>query len=219
MLTSVKVQFGACLVDLRGNCSLAGPLIRRGGGGLQKRQERRGGMPKSDAVAELVFQLRRYTGLAVAEHFHGGREKRPNSREISSSSSDLPLNWKNAESALLAQPSAGPETKSDPSARTCYGKCTRPFYRRGMTLREARVGSANEKSTRSRCLEDQRRAHAIKKRLAPYRRRLRERGDHLCCLTIRSHLTRIRNSPYPVGPPRWTRVRIMASTATGAQVS
>jgi hypothetical protein len=30
MLTSVKVQFGACLVDWRGNCPLAGPLIRRG---------------------------------------------------------------------------------------------------------------------------------------------------------------------------------------------
>ena len=94
MLTSVKVQFGACLVDWRGNCPLAGPLIRRGGGGLQSDKRDEAGCRKATPWPSSVFQLRRYTGLAVAEHIHGGREKRPNSREISSSSSDQPLNRK-----------------------------------------------------------------------------------------------------------------------------
>ena len=93
MLTSVKVQFDACLVHWRGNCPLAGPLIRRGEEDFKATRET-GGMPKATPWPSSVFQLRRYTGLAVAEHIHGGREKRPNSREICSSSSDQHLNWK-----------------------------------------------------------------------------------------------------------------------------
>jgi hypothetical protein len=86
-------------------------------------------MPESvNAVAELSFPSSAvYKGLAVAEHTHSGREGRPNSREIELKLTAPASELQNSESALLAQPSARPETKSD-LISAYYDTCTLALY-------------------------------------------------------------------------------------------
>jgi hypothetical protein len=94
-----------------------------------------GGMPESvHALAELSFPSSAvYKGLAVAKHTVA-ENGRPNSREIALKLIAPVSELENPQSALLAQPSARPETKSD-LISAYYDTCTLALYRRGMTLR------------------------------------------------------------------------------------
>lgn len=69
MLTSVKVQFGAYLVDWRGNLPTCRTAHSSRGGGLQSDKRDEAGCRKATPWPSSVFQLRRYTGLAVASTF------------------------------------------------------------------------------------------------------------------------------------------------------
>lgn len=89
-------------------------------------------------MAELSFPSSAvYKGLAVAEHTHSGGEGRPNSGEIELKLTAPASELQNPESALLAQPSARPETKSD-LISAYYDTCILALYRRGMTLQVRR---------------------------------------------------------------------------------
>src|SRR5437588_6917973 len=71
---------------------------------------------------------------------------------LSSSSPDQPLNWKTRNPRLWPTRARGRRPNQTSSARTITRAPA--VYRRGMTLREAGVGSTNEEPTRPRCAED-----------------------------------------------------------------
>jgi|1185.fasta_scaffold915016_1 hypothetical protein len=133
MLTNVKVQFGACLVDWRGNCPLARPLIRRGGGRLQGDERNEARCRKGNAMAELSFPTSAvYKGVSRRRaHLRWPRWAAELSREIKLKPTEPASEPEKARSALLAQQSAGPRPNQTHQRVRTRTLAPRPFIDEG----------------------------------------------------------------------------------------